>query len=247
MGAKDFSEVFGGLRSLLTPYAQQMEVIADSAGEYGLQTHWRRPKDGYPGYFGGVKVGKRYVSYHLMPVYAFPELLGASSPELRKRMQGKSCFNFGTVDDQLFTELADLTRLGYDASSTNTGCWRMLMADGDRRFKVTPALVLWALLALVAIILVAQNSSDTTVQVFGWTIQAPLFVVIVLGDAGWLGPGPVRLAGMVMASPPLRRTARTEARYGDAAERRRRTRTTLDDLPRKELDDARPPGRPTSR
>ncbi len=119
MAEKDFSEVFVGLRSILTPYAPQMEVIADSTAEYGLQTHWRRPKDGYPGYFGGVKVGKRYVSYHLMPVYAFPDLLDDISPELRKRMQGKSCFNFTKVDDALFAELTDFTRHGYDAFAAN--------------------------------------------------------------------------------------------------------------------------------
>ena len=119
MAEKDFSEVFAGLRSILTPYAPKMEVIADAGTEYGLQTHWRRPKDGYPGYVGGVKVGKRDVSYHLMPVYAFPDLLDQISPDLRKRMQGKSCFNITKVDDALFAELADLTRLGYDAFAAN--------------------------------------------------------------------------------------------------------------------------------
>jgi uncharacterized integral membrane protein len=60
------------------------------------------------------------------------------------------------------------------------------MAEGRNRFRLTPAMVLWSLLALVAIILVAQNSADTTIQVLGWTIQAPLFVVIVLAMlAGW--------------------------------------------------------------
>jgi len=32
---------------------------------------------------------------------------------LKKRMQGKSCFNFKTVDDKLFRELARLTDKGY--------------------------------------------------------------------------------------------------------------------------------------
>ncbi len=41
-----------------------------------------------------------------MPVYVFPELLGAVRPLLRKRMQGKSCFNFTRVDPALFEELA---------------------------------------------------------------------------------------------------------------------------------------------
>ena len=54
------------------------------------------------------------------------------------------------------------------------------MDDGGRgRISVTPARVLWVVLAIVAVILVAQNSGDTEINVFGWTIQAPLFVVIV--------------------------------------------------------------------
>jgi len=34
------------------------------------------------------------------------------SPELKRRMQGKSCFNFKTVDEKLFKELAKLTKAG---------------------------------------------------------------------------------------------------------------------------------------
>jgi len=45
-----------------------------------------------------------------MPVYVFPELLKDISPELKKHMQGKSCFNFGKVEPALFEELAELTR-----------------------------------------------------------------------------------------------------------------------------------------
>ena len=61
-------------------------------------------------YFGGVTVGKAYIGYHLMPVYGRPALLAGISPELRKRMQGKSCFNFKKPDPVLFEELAELTR-----------------------------------------------------------------------------------------------------------------------------------------
>ena len=32
-----------------------------------------------------------------------------SRPELRRRMQGKACFNFTRVDEALFAELATLT------------------------------------------------------------------------------------------------------------------------------------------
>ena len=50
-----------------------------------------------------------------MSVYASPDLLGTMSPELRKRMQGKACFNFAKVDEGLFAELADVTARGIEA------------------------------------------------------------------------------------------------------------------------------------
>jgi hypothetical protein len=59
-------------------------------------------------------VKKRYVSYHLMPVYVNPALLDGLSPALKARMQGKSCFNFTKVDPALFEELAALTQAGFD-------------------------------------------------------------------------------------------------------------------------------------
>jgi hypothetical protein len=61
-------------------------------------------------YFGAVQIKKNYVSYHLMPVYIYPELLSGTSANLMRRMQGKSCFNFKAVDEALFTELAELTQ-----------------------------------------------------------------------------------------------------------------------------------------
>jgi uncharacterized integral membrane protein len=61
------------------------------------------------------------------------------------------------------------------------------MNEGKRgRIAVTPAPVLWVVLAVIAVVLIAQNSNDTEIDVFGWTIQAPLFVVIVASMLiGW--------------------------------------------------------------
>lgn len=119
MPSHDFDTVFGRLKAILEPYAPEMEVNADSDSQYGLQTHWRRPKDGYPGYFGTIKIGKRYVSYHSMPLYWYPELNDEISPALLKRKQGKACFNFTAVDDDLFAELERITRRGYEMFSAN--------------------------------------------------------------------------------------------------------------------------------
>jgi len=50
-------------------------------------------------FFGAAQVKKNYVSFHLMPVYLFPDLLDDLPELLDKRMQGKSCFNFKTLDE----------------------------------------------------------------------------------------------------------------------------------------------------
>ena len=49
-----------------------------------------------------------------MSVYAFPDLLASMSPQLRRRMQGKSCFNFTTVDEPVFAELGRITQAGFE-------------------------------------------------------------------------------------------------------------------------------------
>jgi hypothetical protein len=51
----------------------------------------------------------------LMPVYAVPELLKGMSPELKKRMQGKACFNFTSIEPGQAKELGALTRAGIAA------------------------------------------------------------------------------------------------------------------------------------
>ncbi len=59
---------------------------------------------------------RKILSFHLMPVYAFPGLLKGISPELKRRMQGKSCFNFTAIDEKLLGELSELTDAGFQSS-----------------------------------------------------------------------------------------------------------------------------------
>jgi hypothetical protein len=61
-----------------------------------------------------VEIGKAYVSYHLMGVYVNPPLMASMSAPLRARMQGKSCFNFKSVDEELFKELERVTAKSID-------------------------------------------------------------------------------------------------------------------------------------
>ena len=108
----EFLATFEQLKAILEPYAAKLIVVHDTGKNYYLDTkHVMKNKRRL--FFAAVRVGKAYVSFHLMPVYACADLLNAMSPELKKRMQGKSCFNFKTTDEKLFKELAKLTNEGF--------------------------------------------------------------------------------------------------------------------------------------
>lgn len=110
--SKELAPVFSALRDLLKPYQGELAPQTDKPAWYCLEskapTYRNRPM-----YFAGVRLGRNYVSYHLMPVYACPELVKDMSPGLKKRMQGKACFNFTGVDSAMFAELSRLTEAGF--------------------------------------------------------------------------------------------------------------------------------------
>lgn len=109
----DFPIVFENLKSILTPYAKKLAVKTDSPDTYHLDgpysATWKKDL-----FFGSAQIKKNYVSFYLMPVYMYPDLLKGISPGLKKHMQGKSCFNFKKVEPGLFKELAALTKKGYE-------------------------------------------------------------------------------------------------------------------------------------
>lgn len=114
----DFTDLDRQLRALMKASATGMIVARD--GDDGLEMLAPIPnplKPKQPMWFGAVRAGKAYVSYHLMPVYGSAALAAAISPGLKKRMQGKSCFNFTAPDPALFAELAALTEAGARAFS----------------------------------------------------------------------------------------------------------------------------------
>ena len=109
----DFLRVFEQLKSILKAYTRTCTVKTDTADIYYLDGPYSA-KCKKELFFGSAQIKKNYVSFYLMPVYMYPELLKDVSPQLKKRMQGKSCFNFKTVEPELFDELRELTRRGAD-------------------------------------------------------------------------------------------------------------------------------------
>jgi hypothetical protein len=102
----DFQEVEARLRSMFDPYRDRLTVSKEGPGGIHLELPGFEGKPW--GYVGGTRVGKAYVSFYLMGAYD-GGLRSMMSPELRKRMQGKTCFNFTKVDEGLFDELEAIT------------------------------------------------------------------------------------------------------------------------------------------
>ena len=112
---RNAQDVFARLRTILRDHSGKLTVTADKPGYFCIAVAFS-PKlgKGYP--VAWAKIGKAYVSYHFMPVYMFPKLLEGVSKKLKARMQGKSCFNFTSVDEGLLAELELLTTEGLSAA-----------------------------------------------------------------------------------------------------------------------------------
>jgi hypothetical protein len=110
---EDFPAIFDKLKRILADFEGDLIVKTDGPENFSLDTPFVE-KYKKELFFGAAQIKKNYVSYHLMPVYIFPDLLDDVSPGLKKRMQGKSCFNFTSTNEETLSELAGLTRKGFD-------------------------------------------------------------------------------------------------------------------------------------
>ena len=112
----DAATIFSALKPVFAKVAKRLAVKVDTQTEYTLVGKSPSPfpqHKGHPLEFGSVRVGKAYVSLHLMPLYMCPPLNESVSPALKKRMQGKTCFNFKSEPDpELVTELKRLAEEG---------------------------------------------------------------------------------------------------------------------------------------
>ena len=110
---QDFPVVFERLKCILQAHSANLTIQTDEPGSYYLNAPYsaRYKKDLF---FGAALVKKNYVSFYLMAVYMFPDLLDGMSDTLKKRMQGKSCFNFTSIDEETLNELSSLTEKSMD-------------------------------------------------------------------------------------------------------------------------------------
>jgi len=115
----DFDPVYAELRRRLLEAAPDMVVASDGPAAITLNTPWPNPaKPKEPMWFGAVQAKKAYVAVHLMPVYTHTALEATISPDLAKRRQGKSCFNFKAVDEALFDQMSAVMRAAAETYAT---------------------------------------------------------------------------------------------------------------------------------
>jgi hypothetical protein len=107
---KELWAIEARLRSILTPYESKLET----ASIYGMPTLRKAGATAHE-WFAFVKPEARYVSFYLLPMLTFPEILAGASPALLKRRTGKSVLRFTALDEPLFAELEGVVAKAYEA------------------------------------------------------------------------------------------------------------------------------------
>jgi len=106
----DLEPVFARLKQILESCKEGWVVKGDPQRYTYLESASAVCR-GRPLWFGAVRIGKNYVSFHLMPVYACPEFLKGMSPKLKRRMQGKVLAAHSDGRAKPVPTTDDLTRL----------------------------------------------------------------------------------------------------------------------------------------
>ena len=112
-GLNEYEKIFILLKNILSKYSKKMNVREDNSKSYVLVGPYSE-KFKRDLWFGAVLIKKNYVSYHLVPIYMYKNLSKEIPQSLKKRMQGKSCFNFNKIDERLFKQLELLTDKAFD-------------------------------------------------------------------------------------------------------------------------------------
>jgi hypothetical protein len=107
-----FPETFTAIRGMLERHAKRMTVTVDKPGDFQVASPTMTDRTGRPLFCAAVQIKKNYVSYHFLPLYMNKALCDEMSPALRKRMQGKGCLNFTTIEAGQLKELGAITKKG---------------------------------------------------------------------------------------------------------------------------------------
>jgi hypothetical protein len=109
----DLEGTFRVLKAMLAQYEPRLHASQDTPTFYMLDgeyvAEFKRPMS-----FAGVQIRRAFVSFHLLPIYSHPELLSNISDPLRKRLAGRTSFNFTRPERELLVELSALVDRGFE-------------------------------------------------------------------------------------------------------------------------------------
>ncbi len=123
MNEETLQELFGKLKKLLEKNSAGLEmrksVIGSQAkgskpalhlyGKEPVAIMGRKPQQTY---LAGITMQKNFVGLYIMPIYSHTQLTRNLSPQLRKMLKGKSCFNVNQADSAILSEIDKLLKEG---------------------------------------------------------------------------------------------------------------------------------------
>ncbi|HEX6916005.1 MAG TPA: hypothetical protein VF145_12240 [Chitinophagaceae bacterium] len=113
----DLVPVFNELVSLLKPFAKLSLTFkggtAGSATVSSVKPVEIAGKKLDELFFAGVLVQKGYVGFYFFPIYVHPDLKSELSPDLLKKLKGKTCFHIKKIDPETKTHINDALKKGY--------------------------------------------------------------------------------------------------------------------------------------
>ena len=101
------------LRAILVPYESRLETTSI----YGIPTLRKAGAKAHD-WFAFVKAEPKHVSFYLLPMVTWPELMADVSPALARRRTGKSMLRFTATDEALFEELEGLVARAFERYTT---------------------------------------------------------------------------------------------------------------------------------
>lgn len=122
-GQPELNPIFEEIKKLLLPYVKgSITLHGGSGGQMSLISEKKviiegRTKDEI--WFAGVLIQKGYVGFYYMPIYTEPELKKVFKPELLKCLKGKSCFHVKRFDQEIFNQIKDALKVGYERYKRN--------------------------------------------------------------------------------------------------------------------------------
>ena len=106
-----YSEKFLQTEKYLGSQAKQQKPGFHLYGSIEVSLFGKKPQKTY---IAGVIQQKNFVSFYLSAVYSHPEIFKDISPDLKKVLKGKSCFNISKATPQLFDEIEIVLKKGIE-------------------------------------------------------------------------------------------------------------------------------------